>query len=79
MRAASLHGRILRAFVLIVVLAVMLSVAIGYYVTQSQLDGFVEQLAGVEAANVARQLSREYTTSGGWETVDRALADAGYL
>ena len=77
--AASLHGRILRAFVLIVVLAVVLSVAIGYYVTQSQMDGFVAQLAGVEADNVARHLSREYTASGGWETVDRALADAGYL
>ena len=79
MRSTSLHGRILRAFVLIVVLAVVLSVAIGYYVTQSQLDGFVAQLAAVEAENVARHLSREYTASGGWETVDLALADAGYL
>ena len=79
MRAGSLHGRILRAFVLIVVLTVVLSVAIGYYVTQSQLDGFVAQLAVVEAEHVARHLSREYTASAGWATVDRALADAGYL
>ena len=78
-RPASLHGRMLRAFVLIVVLAVVLSVASGYYVTQGQLDAFVAQLADVEADNVARHLSREYAAAGGWETVDRALADAGYL
>ena len=75
----TLYARILRAFVLIVVLAVVLSVAIGYYVTQSQLEGFVAQLAAVEAENVARQVGREYTASGGWETVDVALAEAGYL
>ena len=60
-------------------LAVVLSVASGYYVTQGQLDAFVAQLADVEADNVARHLSREYAAAGGWETVDRALADAGYL
>lgn len=64
---------------LIVVLAVVLSIGIGYYVTESQLDGFVEQLARVEADNVARHLSREYTRTGGWGTVDLALADTGYL
>ena len=78
-RIGTLHARILRAFVLIVLLAVVLSVGIGYYVTQNQLDGFVVQLAGVEAENVARHLGREYTASGGWETVDVALLDAGYL
>ena len=75
----SLRGRILRSFVLIVVLAVVLSVASGYYVTQGQLDAFVAQLAAVEADSVARHLSREYAAAGGWATVDRALADAGYL
>ena len=78
-RAASLHGRILRAFVVVVVLAVALSVGIGYYVTQRQMDAFVAQLAGVEAGSVARHLGREYAAAGGWATVDRALADAGYL
>ena len=76
--AASLHGRILRAFVLIVVLAVVLGVGVGYYVTQSQVDGFVEQLVAVEAGNVARSLSRAYRSAGGWAAVDRVLADAGY-
>ena len=76
--AASLHGRILRAFVLIVVLAVVLAVGVGYYVTQRQMDGFVAQLIAVEAGNVARSLSRAYGSAGGWATVDQVLADAGY-
>ena len=76
--AASLHGRILRAFVLIVVLAVVLGVGVGYYATRGQVDGFVEQLVAVEAGNVARSLSRAYRSAGGWAAVDRVLADAGY-
>ncbi len=76
--AASLHGRILRAFVLIVVLAVVLGVGVGYYATRGQVDGFVEQLVAVEADNVARSLSRAYRSAGGWAAVDRVLADAGY-
>ena len=78
-RAASLHGRILRAFVVVVVLAVALSIGIGYYVTQRQMDAFVAQLARVEAGSVAGHLGREYAAAGGWATVDRALAAAGYL
>ena len=74
----SLHGRILRGFVLIVVLAVALATGVGYYVTQRYLDGFVVQLIAVEADNVARGLSRAYGSSGGWGMVDRVLADAGY-
>ena len=76
--ATSLHGRIVRAFVLIVVLAVTLGVGVGYYVTGSQVDGFIAQLTIVEADNVARSLSRAYRSSGGWATVDRVLADAGF-
>ena len=75
--APSLHGRILRAFVLIVVLAVVLAVGVGYYVTQRQMDGFVAQLIAVEAGNVARSLSRAYGSASGWATVDEVLADAG--
>ncbi len=78
-RTTSLRGRILRAFVLIVALAVVLGVAVGYYVTQGQMDAFVEQLIAVEANNVARSLSRAYRSAGGWATVDRVLADAGYF
>ena len=28
---------------------------------------------------MARSLSREYTTAGGWQTVDRTLSEAGYI
>ena len=76
--APSLHGRVLRAFALIVVLAVVLAVGVGYYVTQRQMDGFVAQLITVEADSVARSLSRAYGSSGGWRSVERVLADAGY-
>ena len=78
-RSTSLHGRILRAFVLIVVLAVTLGVAVEYYVAQSLMDAFVARLIDVEADGVARSLSRAYRASGGWETVDWVLDDAGYL
>ena len=76
--AASLHGRVLRAFALIVVLAVVLAVGVGYYVTRRQMDGFVAQLIAVDADNLARSLSRAYGSTGGWGAVDRVLADAGY-
>ena len=74
----SLHGRILGAFALIVVLAVVLATGVGYYVTQRHVDGFVDQLIAVEADNVAGSLSRAYGSSGGWGTVARVLTDAGY-
>ena len=77
-RTTSLHGRIVRAFVVVVVLAVALGVAVGYYATRSQVDGFVERLTVVEADNVARSMSRAYRSSGGWSAVDRVLADAGF-
>ena len=75
---ASLHRRILRAFVLIVVLALVLAIGVGYFVTQRQMDEFVEQLIAVEADSVALSLGRAYASSGGWATVDRVLSDAGY-
>lgn len=74
----SLHGRVLRAFALIVVLAVVLAVGVGYYVTERQMDGFVAQLIAIEADSVARSLSRAYGSAGGWRSVERVLADAGY-
>lgn len=76
--APSFHGRVLRAFALIVVLAVVLAVGVGYYVTERQMDGFVTQLIAVEADSVARSLSRAYGSSGGWRSVERVLADAGF-
>ncbi len=74
----SLRWRIMGATVLVVVLAVLISVAVGYYATQSRLGEFVDEIGDDEAVLVARNLSREYTASGGWGTADRALSEAGY-
>ncbi len=75
----SLRWRIMAAIVFIVVLTVLASVGVGYYATQARLGVFVEQVGGDEASQMARNLSREYTASGGWETVDRTLAESGYV
>ena len=75
----SLRWRIMAAIVFIVVLTVLASVGVGYYATQARLGVFVEQVGGDEASQLARNLSREYTASGGWETVDRTLAESGYV
>ena len=74
----SLRWRIMGATVLVVVLTVIVSVGVGYYATQSRLGVFVDEIGGEEAVRLARNLSREYTAAGGWETVDVALSGAGY-
>ena len=75
----SLRWRIMGAIVFIVLLTVLTSIGVGYYATQARLGVFVEQVGGDEASQVARSLSQEYTASGGWETVDRTLAEGGYV
>ena len=75
----SLHWRIMGSTVFVVVLTVLTSVAVGYYATQARLDVFVDQIGDDEAVQLARNLSREYTAAGGWETVDGTLTEAGYI
>ena len=75
----SLRWRIMGATVLVVLLTVLTSVAVGYYATQARLGVFVDQIGGDEAVQLARDLSREYTDDDGWGTVDRALSEAGYV
>ena len=75
----SLRWRIMGSTVFVVVLTVLISVAVGYYATQTRLDVFVEQIGDDEAVQLARNLSREYTAAGGWETVDGTLSEAGYI
>ena len=74
----SLRWRIMVSTVLVVVLTVLTSVGVGYYATQSRLGVFVDEIGGEEASRLARNLSREYTDAGGWQTVDSALSEAGY-
>ena len=61
-----------------IVLTVLINIGVGYYATQARLGVFVEQIGEDEAIQLARNLSQEYTAAGGWETVDRALSEAGY-
>ena len=75
----SIRWRIMGATVLVIVLTVLISVGVGYYTTQSRLGMFVNQIGDDEASRLTRNLSREYTTAGGWETVDRPLSEAGYI
>ena len=75
----SLRWRIMGATVLVIVLTVLISVGVGYYTTQSRLGMFVNQIGDDEASRLTQNLSREYTTAGGWETVDKPLSEAGYI
>ena len=75
----SLRWRIMGATVFVVVLTVLTSVSVGYYATQSRLGVLIDQIGDDEAVQLARNLSREYTAAGGWETVDRVLSETGYI
>jgi len=75
----SLRWRIMGAIVLVIVLTILIGVGIGYYTTQARLDVFVDRIGEEEASRLARNLSREYTTAGGWQTADRPLTEAGYI
>ena len=75
----SLRSRILASIVVVIVLTVLITVGVGYYTTEARLGVFVDQIGDDEAIQLARNLSREYTAAGGWETVDRPLSEAGYI
>ena len=75
----SLRWRIMGATVVVVLLTVLASIGVGYYATQARLGVFVDRIGQDEAAQLARNLSREYTDVGGWATADRVLSQAGYV
>lgn len=75
----SLRWRIMGSTVFVVVLTVLASVSVGYYATQSRLGVLVDRIGDDEAVQLARNLSREYTAAGGWETVGRVLSETGYI
>ena len=75
----SLRWQIMGSIVFVIVLTVLINIGVGYYTTQARLGVFVDQIGDDEASQLARNLSREYTAAGGWETVDRALSEAGYI
>ena len=75
----SLRARIMGSIILVIVLTILIGVGIAYYTTQARLDVFVDRIGRDEASLLARNLSREYTAAGGWETVERPLSEAGYI
>ena len=75
----SLRWRIMGSIVLVIVLTVLISIGVGYYATQFRLGVFVDEIGDDEASRLAQNLSREYTTADGWETVARPLSEAGYI
>lgn len=75
----SLRWRIMASIVSVILLTVGISVAVGYVTTQARLGAFVEELGDSQANRLAQNLSRAYTTAGGWQTVDRPLSEAGYI
>lgn len=75
----SLRWRFLGAFILIIVLTVLLSASVGYYTTRGRLGAFIAELSSDEANNLAQNLSQEYTLADGWETLEKALLEAGYF
>ena len=75
----SLRWRIMASTVLVIVLTVLISIGVGYYATQSRLGVFVDEIGEDEASRLAYNLSREYVSAGGWETVGRPLSEAGYI
>lgn len=75
----SLRWRIMASIVSVILLTVVVSVVVGYVTTQARLSAFVEELGDSQASRLAQNLSREYSTAGGWQTVDRPLSEAGYI
>lgn len=69
----TLRQRFLGAFVLIIVLAVSLSVAVGYRSAQQQLAAFVTEIDQIEAKALARRIGQAYSAADGWATIDTAL------
>ena len=75
----SLWWRIMGSIVSVIVLTVLISVGVGYYATQYRLGSFVDEIGDDQASRLARNLSQEYTSTGGWGTVDGPLSEAGYV
>ena len=73
----SLRWRIMGSIVFVIVLTVLISVGVGYYTTQYRLGTFVDEIGDDQASRLARNLSRAYTSAGGWVSerwTDRCLS-----
>ena len=52
----SLRWRIMGSIVFVILLTVVISVAVGYYATQSRLGVFVDEIGDDQASRLARDL-----------------------
>lgn len=75
----SLRWQFLGALMLMIVLTAAFSLGLGYLTAQRLFDGFVDELARNQARILAQHLSRAYTEAAGWQALDEALAETGYL
>lgn len=74
----SLRWRIFSLLILMIVLTASISLALSYFAAQRQFNLFVRELSRREADRLGARLSSAFTASMGWETLDDALAEAGY-
>ena len=72
----SLRWRIMGSMVIVIILTVLINIGVGYYATQARLGEFVDEIGDDEARLLAQNLSREYTTAGGW-AIGGPAADRG--
>ena len=74
----SLRKRIVAATIVMVLATVIVSSLVAYFATESRLGVFVEQIGDEEAARLAQSLSQAHAETGGWQTADAVLKQAGY-
>ena len=74
----TLRWRIIAAFAAVIVLAVLLSIGVAYWSSQSQLQALLGDIAEEEAHSLAEAVEVQYNRTGDWDEVVRLLAEFGY-
>ena len=74
----SLRWRIIAAFAAVIVLAVLLSIGVAYWSSQSQLQALLGDIAEEEAHSLAEAVEVQYNRTRDWAEVTRLLAEFGY-
>ena len=69
----SLRGRILSAFIFTILLTVLLTLGVSYWITQRNLVDFTNDIAAEEAIYLSQVLSKEYTIYNGWGGVEALI------
>lgn len=72
----SLRWRILGAFILVIIFTVLLSAGVEYWTAERRLGEFSTE---IRTNDLARILSRQYTATKGWDTLEQRLIREGFL